>query len=108
MIKLALYKPQPIKLINYADACEGHYCLGRRTAPGSPYWEFWNEDLRCGAWGSAGTVYVGRDVAKAKRKWLRKKLYWEWRGIDPTPKQLKRPITAAECSPGGSSMFAFQ
>jgi predicted Zn-ribbon and HTH transcriptional regulator len=54
----------PIKLLDRADGCKGHFCLGRQRNP--PYWEFWSETYNGGSWCSAGTLFSGREAAQEK------------------------------------------
>ena len=55
-----------IALIDYADGVKGHFCLGRPIPPEHFYWHFWNDTAN--DWCSAGSVYVGKDAARAKRR----------------------------------------
>ena len=58
------------KLIDCGDGVRGHFCIGKPTEKGSIYWHFWNDNHNGGGWCSAGSVYVGRDAAKAKLREL--------------------------------------
>lgn len=55
-------------IVDRGDGVKGHYCIGRLVKPGEPYWEYWNK----GEWGSAGEVFIGREVAEAQLEAVRK------------------------------------
>jgi hypothetical protein len=61
-------KGQPgLTLVDHADGCSNHFCIGRYNALGQ-FWEYWTEHAM--AFTSAGTVYVGRSVAIEKLREL--------------------------------------
>ena len=61
-----------MKLLNRADGCNGHYCIGREVSNAAsemfalPCWEFWNEEER--KWCSAGTVYTKKQAMVKMKK----------------------------------------
>lgn len=58
-----------MKLINFADWVNGHYCIGRQIGK-SIYWEYWAEHLN--GWAAFGTLYLSRKEALKKLKELKK------------------------------------
>lgn len=63
----AAIKRWPLELCDHADGVSCHFCIARFRGT---YWEFWSDTYQGGSWCSAGTVYVGRDVAESKLKEL--------------------------------------
>ena len=57
-----------MRLKKYADGVRDHYCIGRKIAPRSIYWEYYNK----GKWCSVGEVFVGLEFAKRILTFLRK------------------------------------
>ena len=54
-----------LRLFDYADGVQGHFCIGRRISPTSfpisrEIWEFYNQ----GQWGSAGQVFTTKANAE--------------------------------------------
>lgn len=78
-----------IRLIDRADMCQGHFCLGRQFNGNLiKYWVFWSDTYKGGSWCSAGTVYVGKEAALKKRAWIltaekQRREIFNWRGNRP-------------------------
>lgn len=59
-------------IVDFADPCKDHFCIGRILeigGSGTEYIEYWAEASN--KWRTVGTIYVGRAGAKAKLKELK-------------------------------------
>lgn len=64
----AFEKPRlEVKLVNYADGVDGHYCIGRRVG-NTIYQEFWNPD----GWAGSGFLFTDKRIAEAVANGLSK------------------------------------